>query len=129
MEGTLHVYNIKATNMFHLIVKLVHWPHCKVIGRCPKVVIVLVKYMPVVRCKLPTVLTVAVFRWRNNFHLTCGWSHPLLIWRRVRGLVRHSPFCLGFRIQFDNKLIRFVSLTNLAVFFYLSKVPSKQHRG
>lgn len=88
---------LKQQNIFHLIVKLVHWPHCKIIGWSTKVVIVLVKYMPVVRGKFPTVLTVAVFGRRNNVHWAWCWWHPWLIWRGVWGLLMHSPFYLGFR--------------------------------
>lgn len=88
---------LKQQNIFHLIVKLVHWPHCKIIGWSTKVVIVLVKYMPVVRGKFPTVLTVAVFGRRNNVHWAWCWWHPWLIWRGVWGLLVHSPFYLRFR--------------------------------
>lgn len=88
---------LKQQNIFHLIVKLVHWAHCKIIGWSTKVVIVLVKYMPVVRGKFPTVLTVAVFGRRNNVHWAWCWWHPWLIWRGVWGLLMHSPFYSGFR--------------------------------
>lgn len=83
-----------------LIVKLVHWPHSKIIRWSAKVVIVLVKHMPVVRRKFPTVLTVAVFRRRNNVHWAWCWWHPrLLIWRGVWGLLMHSPFWLPHSIK------------------------------
>ena len=96
--GLLYLSSIlKQQNIFHLIVKLVHWPHCKIIGWSTKVVIVLVKYMPVVRGKFPTVLTVAVFGRRNNVHWAWCWWHPWLIWRGVWGLLMHSPLYLGFR--------------------------------